>query len=68
MADDKLIVDTTILIDYFRKTDKANSKLVSHFKQYKNLYISSVTEFEVINGATEKHLQFWNGMLPRFVF
>lgn len=66
MADDKLMVDTTILIDYFRKTDKANSKLVSHFKQYKNLYISSVTEFEVINGATEKHLQFWNGMLPRF--
>ena len=66
MADDKLMVDTTILIDYFRKTDKANSKLVSHFKQYRNLYISSVTEFEVINGATEKHLQFWNGLLPRF--
>ena len=66
MADSKLIVDATILIEYFRKTDKANSKLVGHFKQYENLYISSVTEFEVINGATEKHLQFWNGMLPRF--
>ena len=60
------MVDTTILIDYFRKTDKSNSRLVSHFKQYKNLYISSVTEFEVINGATENHLQFWNGMLPGF--
>lgn len=66
MADTKLIVDTTILIEYFRKTDKANSKLVSHFKQFKTLYISTVTEFEIINGATEKHLQFWNGMLPRF--
>jgi tRNA(fMet)-specific endonuclease VapC len=66
MADDKLMVDTTILIDYFRKANKENSKLVSHFKQYKNLYISSVTEFEVINGATEKHLLFWKGMLPRF--
>jgi tRNA(fMet)-specific endonuclease VapC len=66
MADNELMVDSTILIDYFRKTDKVNSKLVLHFKQYKRLYISSVTEFEVVNGATEKHLQFWNGMLPRF--
>ena len=66
MADNELMVDTTILIDYFRKTDKANSNLVSHFKQYNRIYISSVTEFEVITGATEKHLEFWNGMLPRF--
>ena len=66
MADKKLMVDSTILIDYFRKTDKANSKLVSHFRNYDNLYISSVTEFEVVNGATKAHLQFWNGMLTRF--
>jgi predicted nucleic acid-binding protein len=51
MADKKLMVDSTILIDYFRKTDKANSKLVAHFKNYDQLYISSVTEFEVVNGA-----------------
>lgn len=66
MADKKLMVDSTILIDYFRKTDKANSKLVSHFKNYGRLYISSVTEFEVVNGATKVHLQFWDGMLARF--
>lgn len=34
MADKKLMVDSTILIDYFRKTDKANSKLVAHFRNY----------------------------------
>lgn len=66
MADRKLMVDSTILIDYFRKTDKANSKLVSHFRKYDRLYISSVTEFEVVNGATEAHLLFWDGMLARF--
>ena len=60
------MVDSTILIDYFRKTEKANSKLVAHFKNYDQLYISSVTEFEVVNGATQSHLQFWDGMLPRF--
>ena len=52
MADKKLMVDSSILSDYFRKTDKANSKLV--------------TVFEVVNGATPLHLQFWDGMLPRF--
>lgn len=60
------MVDSTILIDYFRKTDKANSRLVYHFRNYDQLYISSVTEFEVVNGATPTHLQFWNGMLARF--
>jgi len=60
------MVDSTILIDYFRKTDKANSKLVAHFRNYEHLYISCVTEFEVVNGATKEHLQFWDGMLARF--
>ncbi len=67
MADKKLMIDTSILIDYFRKTDKANSKLVSHFKQFDLLYISSVSEFEVYNGATDKHKQFWEGIISRLI-
>ena len=66
MADKKLMVDSTILIDYFRKTDKEISRLVAHFRNYDRLYISSVTEFEVVNGATQTHLEFWNVMLARF--
>jgi len=60
------MVDSTILIDYFRKTDKNNARLVTHFKNYNKLYISSITEFEVINGSTPAHLQSWNQMLLRF--
>lgn len=59
------MIDTSILIDYFRKSDKANSRLIAHFRQYNQLYISSITEFEVYNGATELHKQFWEGMLLR---
>ena len=66
MADKKLMVDTSLLIDYFHKTDKNNARLVTHFRNYKQLYISSITEFEVLNGAKQLHLDFWNGMLPRF--
>ena len=65
MADKKLMIDTSILIDYFRKSNKANSRLIAHFKHYNQLYISSITEFEVYNGATEVHKQFWEGMLLR---
>ena len=60
------MVDSTILIDYFRKTDKSNARLITHFENYDRLYISSVTEFEVINGASLVHLQFWDQMLSRF--
>lgn len=33
MADKKLMVDSTILIDYFRKTDKEKSRLVNCQKE-----------------------------------
>lgn len=66
MAEKKLMVDSSLLIDYFRKTDKNNARLVTHFRNYNHLYISSITEFEVLNGAKQLHLDFWNGMLPRF--
>ena len=66
-TDKKLMVDSTILIDYFRKTDKNNSRLVNYFKNYDHLYIYSVTEFEVINGATPANLDFWNQILSRFI-
>jgi tRNA(fMet)-specific endonuclease VapC len=67
MADKKLMVDSSLLIDYFRKTDKQNAKLVAHFKNYGQLYISSITEFEVMNGAKPLHIDFWNVMLTRFI-
>ena len=66
MADEKLMVDSSVLIDYFRKTNKATSRRVAHFRNYESLYISSITEFEVLNGATKDHLVFWEGMLSKF--
>jgi tRNA(fMet)-specific endonuclease VapC len=66
MANKKLMIDTSIIIDYFRKTDKNNARLISHFKNYGQLYISSITEFEILNGAKQVHVDFWDGMMPRF--
>lgn len=66
MADKKLMIDTRILIDYFRKTEKAKSKLVAHFLEYDQIFISTITEFEIYNGAQKIHQNFWEGMLSRF--
>jgi len=60
------MVDSTILIDYFRKTDKSKSTLVKHSMHFDELYISCVTEFEIINGSTPAQLYFWNNMLTGF--
>lgn len=67
MAHKQLMIDTSILIDYFRKTDKTNARLVTHFQQYDQLYISTITEFEVFNGASPAHRDFWEGLLSRIV-
>ncbi|MBY0433549.1 MAG: type II toxin-antitoxin system VapC family toxin [Cyclobacteriaceae bacterium] len=67
MADKNLMVDTTILIDYFRKTDKSKSRLFQHHRLFDQLFISTITEFEILNGATARQLDFWEKLLPRFI-
>lgn len=66
MAHKKLMVDSTVLIEYFRKTDKRNARLTTHFIEYDELYISCITEFEIMSGVSPEHLLFWNQLLSRF--
>lgn len=65
MANPIVLVDTSILIDYFRKTDKANSRLVALFDQGYDFYISAITHYEIYSGATGAQLPFWMNMLAR---
>lgn len=65
MAGKIALIDTTILIDYFRKTDKANSKLVFLFDQGYDFSISAITHYEIYSGATAAQLPFWTNMLAR---
>lgn len=47
----RVIIDTSILIDLFRKTDKANSALIALVKQGYVYSISAITEYEIYTGA-----------------
>lgn len=63
MADKTPMIDTSLLTDYFRKTDKAKTRLVQISQQFSHLAISSVTEFEIYSGATPVQLSFWQELL-----
>jgi predicted nucleic acid-binding protein len=57
------MVDTSILIDFYRKTDKSNSIWVSLVRQEYEFAISVITKYEIYSGATKNQLEFWNHIL-----
>lgn len=63
MADTLILVDTSILIDYYRKTDKSNSVWVALIRQGYQFAISAITKYEIYSGATQSQLDFWNNVL-----
>ncbi len=67
MADKIIMVDTTILINYFRTKDKSKTRLVFLSDHFNYFCIASITEFEIFTGAPEAQLQFWEEMLQRFI-
>lgn len=46
-----VLIDTSLVIDYLRNTDKTTTKFISLFKIY-DLHLSVITVFELLNGAT----------------
>lgn len=67
MADKIVLADTSILIKYFRKTDKANSTWIILFDQGFDFCISAITYYEIYSGATATQLSFWSGVLKRIM-
>jgi tRNA(fMet)-specific endonuclease VapC len=63
MADKIILVDTSILIDYYRKTDKAKSAWIALVRQGYSFAISAITKYEIYSGATPNQIVFWNNIL-----
>jgi tRNA(fMet)-specific endonuclease VapC len=61
MAKEVVLLDTSVLIDYFRKSDKTNSIL---FKLSQNPHyqfaVSSITTYEIYTGVSSSQQQFWD--------
>jgi len=65
MANQIVLADTSILIDYFRKKDKSKSKLIELVDNEYDFCISSVTEYEIYSGATGPQIEYWQAFLQR---
>ncbi len=65
MAGKIVLADTSILIDYFRKTDKSKSSLFILYRQDYDFHISAITEYEIYSGATPEQIPFWQDLLTK---
>jgi predicted nucleic acid-binding protein len=63
MADNVILVDTSILIDYYRKTDKAKSAWINLIDQGYEFAISVITKYELYSGATQSQIGFWDTIM-----
>lgn len=63
MADKIVLADTSILIDYFRKTEKSNSTLISLYDKGYDFCISAITEYEIYSGTVQGQINFWENLL-----
>lgn len=63
MANNIVLLDTSILIDYYRKTDKNNAAWISLIRQGYEFAISAITKYEIYSGATRSQLSFWDNIL-----
>lgn len=54
-----ICIDTSILIDYYRKKNKAKSKLVELSTRYR-FCISVITKLEILVGVNPENKDFWN--------
>ena len=68
MADKIVLVDTSILIDYYRKTDKERSVWINLVRQGYSFCVSAVTKYEIYAGATPNQLTFWNSIFLAITF
>jgi len=62
MADNVILLDTSILIDYYRKTDKSKTVWIALVRQEYEFVISAITRYEIYSGATENQLLFWDSV------
>lgn len=65
MAEKIILLDTSILIDFFRKTNKANSKFIQLAEEGFTFMISAITFYEVYSGASDDQLLFWERLLKK---
>lgn len=64
MDKDRICLDTSILIDYYRKKSKEKTKFVQLSFRY-TFSVSVITKLEILTGITENQKDFWNTVFAK---
>ena len=64
MDKELICLDTSILIDYYRKKNKSKTKFVQLSKDY-NFSISVITKLEILTGVRKEQRDFWDKIFSR---
>ena len=60
MENTLICLDTSVLIDYYRKKDKTKSLFFKLTERYSLFAVSAITEYELYLGNSEEQNIFWN--------
>lgn len=58
----KVLIDSSILIDYFRKTNKDRTEWMKLTKQQFEFATSVIAKYEIYSGATDQQLELWDSI------
>jgi len=67
MEDALIFLDTSILIDHFRKTNKENSKWYQLAQQYRLFGVSAITQYEVFTGSNARQDVTWKSLFEDLI-
>jgi tRNA(fMet)-specific endonuclease VapC len=67
MAQEVILLDTSILIDFYRKKDKEKTVWYGLLKKGLSFCISAVTKYEIYMGSTTDQMIYWNNVLKEIV-
>ncbi|HMO33805.1 MAG TPA: type II toxin-antitoxin system VapC family toxin [Lacibacter sp.] len=62
MAGQLILADTSVLIDYYRKTNKVNAAWIALIDKGYDFAISAITKYELCSGATQSQMAFWESI------
>ena len=66
MENSRVLIDTSVIIDYIRKKHKEKSALYNYFEKDYQIYISTITTFEIYNGLNEINRNLIDIIFKRF--
>ena len=67
MESSVICLDTSVLIDFYRKKDKSKSFFFELAGRYNEFAVSTITEFEVYIGSNPDSDQFWDEFFQKIV-